>query len=66
MPVRPQGRRAATRSALDREGRLAFLGLRRGELLGLRWDDGEIGAGEVRVSIERARTPVGGVVTEGR
>lgn len=44
---------------------LAFLGLRRGELLGLRWDDIEFGPGEVRVSIERARTLVAGAVAEG-
>ena len=44
---------------------LAFLGLRRGELLGLRWDDVEFGDGQVRVSIERSRTLVAGVVTEG-
>ena len=44
---------------------LAFLGLRRGELLGLRWDDIEIGPGEVRVSIRNARTLVAGQVIEG-
>lgn len=44
---------------------LAFLGLRRGELLGLRWDDVQVGPDEVRVSIERTRTLVAGEVVEG-